>query len=77
MAFGDEEVLRLFSRYSDAMNESFTPDKMKVRLSDTATREGKQRIILLSKDRLQYRVLQINKTDSPARRKREEDIAMG
>lgn len=78
MSFGDEEVLRLFFRYSGAINESLSPDKIKVRVSsNTATKDDAQRILLLSKDRLHYQVLKINNQEISAQTDRDEDISMG
>lgn len=56
---GDKEVLRQFSQHEVCSDVSFIPDKMEIREGNMG-REGadSQRILLLSSDRLHYRVVE-------------------
>ena len=57
--FDDEEALALFSKFAISTDDSFVPEKMEIRVSKSNGRksiEDTRRIILLGKNRLQYKV---------------------
>ncbi|KUJ12694.1 uncharacterized protein LY89DRAFT_672835 [Mollisia scopiformis] len=81
--FSNQEVLQQFCKYKLSTDQAFVPERLEIRASsDMRHNEGgekqadSRRIILLSKDRLHYRVLRLGKADALSEVAEDEDISM-
>jgi len=74
--FSDSDVLDVFSKYAAPGNVSFVPERIEIREGKSqASDEDKRRIVVLSQDRLHYKVLKFPKSAS-GKEQADEDIAM-
>jgi len=74
--FSDADVLDIFSKYAAPGNASFVPERIEIREGKSqASDEDKRRIVVLSQDRLHYKVLKFPKSAS-GNEQADEDIPM-
>lgn len=77
LSFTEAEIMRLFAKFNEVISEPFAQGKMEVRPARTPVGEDMRRIIMVSKDRLHYKVLKINEgIMKPPKDEADEDIPM-
>lgn len=75
-SFSDERVLQQFRRFNMFENPSFTPAKLEIRERNTGGEEDSRRILLLSRDKLHYKVFKFAHADALSGEADDEDISM-
>lgn len=75
-SFSDEQVPQQFRRYEMSETPSFRPEKLEIRERNAAGEEDSRRILLLSRDKLHYRVLKLADADTLCGEAGDEDISM-